>query len=292
MRIKGHDSFSLRKGWLHKGVRNILANENVFNATNVCDILGLGPNMVKALRFWLQASGIAENQRGAWQLTPLGDVINRNDQYYEETGTNYIVHYKIATNVAQTTAWYWFFNEYQGRTIDRQQFSAEDGEFVSYLKAEGYPSTPSVKNLEDELACLVRTYYNRLEKDDNPEETKICPLSELGLLALSDDVSKEYRKTSPEKEDLHPMIAYAVIMDNLNERVEIPIDTLRTEKCNIGRVFNLDRTVLIQLLEKLEKMGLIAVSQTAGLDVIRILTPMSFIECVESYYVRLMEEGV
>lgn len=171
--------------------------------------------------------------------------------------------------------------------MDRQQFSSEDGEFVAYLKAGGFAGAMSAKNLEDEFACLVRTYYSRAEKEEDPEDTKVCPLSELNLLTIADTKTREYKKVSPEKDDIHPMVAYAVMMDNLNGRTEIPIDTLKNEPRNIGKVFNLDKSALIHILEKIEFLGYIEIVRTAGLDVINIRQPLEFLQCIENYYINL-----
>ena len=52
MKIRAHETFAIRKGWLHKGVKNILINPRLFSdkEKNPCSSLGIGTNMVKALR--------------------------------------------------------------------------------------------------------------------------------------------------------------------------------------------------------------------------------------------------
>ena len=57
MKFRAHDTFFIRKGWLNKGMRNVNADPSVFMGSNgnPMDVLGIGANMVKALRYWLQA---------------------------------------------------------------------------------------------------------------------------------------------------------------------------------------------------------------------------------------------
>ena len=57
MKFRAHDTFFIRKGWLNKGMRNVKIDPAVFMGAkgNPMDILGIGANMVKALRYWLQA---------------------------------------------------------------------------------------------------------------------------------------------------------------------------------------------------------------------------------------------
>ena len=57
MKFRAHDTFFIRKGWLSKGMRCVEKKPDVFIAhdENPMDVLGIGANMVKALRYWLQA---------------------------------------------------------------------------------------------------------------------------------------------------------------------------------------------------------------------------------------------
>ena len=52
MRFRAHETFAIRKGWLHKGMKNVVNSPTVFidKDVNPMEKLGLGTNMVKALR--------------------------------------------------------------------------------------------------------------------------------------------------------------------------------------------------------------------------------------------------
>ena len=52
MKFRGYETFSLRKGWLHKGISEILADNRIFyhKDTTAMDNLGIGSNMVKLTR--------------------------------------------------------------------------------------------------------------------------------------------------------------------------------------------------------------------------------------------------
>ena len=62
MKFRAHDTFFIRKGWISKGMRHVYNNPDVFisKKDNPMDVLGIGANMVKALRYWLQAVGVTE----------------------------------------------------------------------------------------------------------------------------------------------------------------------------------------------------------------------------------------
>ena len=49
-RLKGHESFILRDGWLTKGLRAVFQDSKVFSKFSGADALGVGTNMAKAIR--------------------------------------------------------------------------------------------------------------------------------------------------------------------------------------------------------------------------------------------------
>lgn len=98
MKFRAHDTFFIRKGWLSKGMRCVFNNPVVFISRdeNPMDVLGLGANMVKALRYWLQAVGLTEEPprgRRMQQFTRLGEIIYQHDTYIEELGTLCLLQY-------------------------------------------------------------------------------------------------------------------------------------------------------------------------------------------------------
>ena len=110
MKFRAHDTFYIRKGWLSKGMKCVIANEDVFisKTENPMDVLGLGANMVKALRYWMQVVGLAvEPQKGkrSQRLTTFGKLVFENDRYIEEVGTLFLLQYKLASNMQDATAW-------------------------------------------------------------------------------------------------------------------------------------------------------------------------------------------
>ena len=112
MKFRAHDTFFIRKGWLSKGMRNVVANKDVFitkdKDRNPMDVLGIGANMVKALRYWLQAVGLTEEPAKGQRyqsLTELGEIIYEQDPYIEEIGTLWLLQYQLAKNKTDATAW-------------------------------------------------------------------------------------------------------------------------------------------------------------------------------------------
>src|SRR5436190_104551 len=95
-----HESFYIREGWLFKGLRAVMGDPAIFVANDASERLGLGKNMVRALRFWMQATGLTkENNRTRTQsLTSLGELILRHDQYLELDGTLWLIHHQLTSS--------------------------------------------------------------------------------------------------------------------------------------------------------------------------------------------------
>jgi hypothetical protein len=290
MKFRAHDTFFIRKGWLYKGMKNVKKDPYVFMGVNdnPMDVLGIGANMVKALRYWLQAVKLTEeppNGRKMQNVTLFGEVVYKYDRYMEEIGTLWLLHYNLATNISEATSWYYFFNEFK-----LSEFTKDD--FVAQLNAYVHNNGEEVKerssrSLEDDFNCLINTYVPRAKS--NPEKVQAesnidCPLGELGLIDIVNKKEKTYKKSIPKKDTLHPLIVLAVIIDQAKGQNEIKISAIQNDINNVGKVFNLDIITLINLLYKIELMGYIKVVRTAGLDVIKIEREIEFLECVEEYY--------
>ena len=80
MKFRAHDTFFIRKGWLSKGMKYVHVKDDVFisKEENPMDVLGIGANMVKALRYWLQAVGLTEEPtsgKRTQSFTALGESV-------------------------------------------------------------------------------------------------------------------------------------------------------------------------------------------------------------------------
>jgi hypothetical protein len=290
MRFRAHDTFFIRKGWLHKGMKNVVRDPKVFMGDNgkPMDILGMGANMVKSLRYWLQAVNLTVEppQGKKYQtLTPFGEIVYENDRYIEEIGTLWFLHYNLATNEPDATAWYYFFNEFNCSEFTRDDFVKQLNTYVMLNGAE-----VSERSLDDDFNCIINTYVPRIKSNPgkvHPESNIDCPFGELSLVDIANKRTKTYKKSVPKLDSIHPLVVLAVIVDQAKEEKQIKISSIQNDKCNAGKVFNLDIITLTSLLNKLELMGYIKVIRTAGLDYINIERKIDFLGCVREYYVAI-----
>ena len=148
-------------------------------------------------------------------------------------------------------------------------------------------------SLEGDFDCLVNTYIARAKsnpKKVDPENNIDCPLGELNLLDIKNKKDRIYTKVIPPKASIHPLIALAIIVAQA-DNAEIKIQTLLKEKNSLGKIFNLDMISLLELLNKIERLGHISVVRTAGLDVVKVKTKWTFLESVEQYYRAINNVG-
>lgn len=290
MKFRAHETFSIRKGWLSKGMKQVVLNPSVFisKERNPMDVLGIGANMVKSLRYWLPTVGLSESPkgRGAQYLTEFGKIVYKYDPYIEEIGTLWLLHYNLVKQAESATSWHYFFNYFNLSEFSKEDFTVA---LANYTKINGAGEV-SVRSLEDDFNCIINTYvprYKTAPSKDDPESNMDCPLSELGLIDFHNKKERTYKKMNPPARTIDPLVATAIIIDNANGRKEIPLSEIQNKQGNIGQVFNLDTITLLAVLNSAETAGFVQVVRTAGLDLLNITTSNTFLECVQQYYQKL-----
>lgn len=300
MKLRGHETFFIRKGWLSKGLKHIANTPEVFvsKTDNPMDVLGIGNNMVKSLRYWMQAAGLATEPKSGVRkqsMTDFGTLVYKYDRYIEEVGTLLLLHYKLACNERLATAWYFFFQEFGMREFGRDDFVRALNNYI-VLKDTG--AAPAERSMQDDFNCLINTYVSRHRLSQGkaaPENNIDCPLGELGLIDIVSREKKLYRKQTPSLRLFNAWILLAMILeqqklaaDTNGDAMEIELQYLLTGKNGIGRIFNLDTLAMVELLRLAEAKGLLKIVRTAGLDVIRLSGQYTVKECLVNYYESLI----
>jgi len=293
IRLKAHESFYIREGWLRKGIKNVHNNPRVFINEDATDILGIGVSMVKALRYWLQACGLTEeekvtgNKREQKLTEDLGKIILEKDPYFEDIFSLWIIHYKLVINKESCTSWYLFFNE-----VNANEFTKDDlkNEMIYALNRSTNNMTFSESSLFDDCDCIIKTYVDNKKEKRNPEDNNTCPLTELGL--VSKDILSHGKevilKIKPSMDKLDKLVILYIILDNLKGDESISIEKILTDKCNAGKVLNLDRNLLNEYLDLLKNAGYIGINRTAGLNQVY-PGKHSKQDIIREYYEQLMK---
>ena len=242
----------------------------------------------------LQTVGLTKEPnsgRRTQSFTDLGKAIFENDRFIEETGTLFLLQYKLASNKEDATAWYYFFNEFAMSEFTKEDFVAG---LQNYVLMSDSNASVAIRSLNDDFTCIINTYLPKHRTGStkaSPENNIDCPFGDLALVDVLSKTRRTYKKTIPSVASIDPWVALAVIQDQAKGRTEIGLNELLTAPCNIGKVFNLDAISMLDLLRVVEKLGELKIIRTAGLDIIRILSDKDFQACVDMYYSSLDEQA-
>lgn len=277
VKLKGHESFSIREGWLTKGIFEVSKNPKIFSEKNLTDIFGIGTNMVKSLKYWLIVSNlIIEDKKNGYVLSELGELIKDKDPYIEDIFSLYFIHIYIVQNEERALIWNLFFNKCNLTEFSKNDLQAR----IEYiLKSNNLEY--NVKILNDEISALLKTYTNE-QKNDTPENNFTCPLVELKLIKKWDkDI---YKKEKSSINNLDPYVVYWVLVNQAKGKDSINIEELLKEDNSVGKLLNLDKILLNDYLDILKRMGLITLNRTAGLNMVYINKKYSLREIFEIHF--------
>jgi hypothetical protein len=292
MKFARHETFAFREGWLTKGFRKIgqEAIHDIFSKDDAMEQLGIGSNMVRSLRYWMQTTGLAKEIKGKERgqiLTPgFGDVLFKYDRYLEFEGSLWLLHYNLACDKDGATTWYWFFNHFSYREFDESLFLSE---LESWVEEQG--EVVSSGSLKRDYDCFLSTYMRNEAKTADPEEHLGCPLQELGLVELFSEKQKAkiYRITRRNINQIDDeLLLYMIVrfMENRGDCRYVSIEALYSEPCSIGRILALNYDELIRTLEILENKELLTIKRTAGLNQVVVEIESSSVEILERYYIN------
>lgn len=274
LRLKRHETFSIREGWLEKGLNTITENNECFRKDNGPKMLGLGSNMCKSLKYWLKATGIVEFGQIA-ELTEFGNLLFRYDQFLEDSFSWFMIHAKLAMNFEDAPVINRIFNG---------NYSIFEKELlVSYLneyfKMNGY-EVGAESSLESDVSVAIRSYsFNDLS---NPENNMNCPLGKLNLVKVDD--RKKYYKNQPSHASLHYLVVFYVMIECTDRMEDFNLEDLCNRNNNPMRIFNITKSMLLLYLEEMQNTGIVKIVKTAGLNTIHINRMLSLEEIFGLYF--------
>lgn len=277
IRLKGHEKFHLREGWLTKGLLGVHNNPRVFAGNDGPDQLGVGTNMVKSIKYWMLATGLlSEEQRNGAVLTGFGDAVLNYDEYLEDYFTLWLLHSHVAKNEYRSTVWYLFFNKCEAEEFTKEElFAVLKKELIAYAETDKFPEA----SLKDDIDVLLNMYSKNNEVED-PEDKNRCPLATLNLLRKEKDT---YYKQQPDIRNFPDDIILYELSIILENAQSVSIDYIAELAKSI---FHLSRVAVNTILDRLDNAGHITVNRTAGLDEIyakNVAVPM---QVIIDYYTR------
>jgi hypothetical protein len=183
-KFSGHETFPCRYAWLPKAYLALQETRESFASEEAAMVtLGLGKNMVRACRFWMQATGIAKAAEGGYDLTDFGiallDPEQGFDPYLEDVRTLWLLHWQLSSGTDEPLfAWDYMLNRWQHPDITR---TAVIEEFIRETRR--MDRKLSVVTLEQHFDTFLHTYVpTRSRKGEVQEDNLDCPLVELELI--------------------------------------------------------------------------------------------------------------
>lgn len=293
--VSGHDTFALRYGWSKKvydRIEQVDDNINIFLEEAAISSLGVGKNMLNAMRHWALHLGLIERDNHTHSyyntdanyyqkqegLIRLGIFPNNTfyhakqffekdtglDPYLESPTTLWLLHWALATNPNLIT-YYWFFNINTKSELSRDEFMRQLKDFLN-----GYPNIamPSDSTLKKDVDCFVLNYSSKRRKDNEDIENSIeSPLVELGLISRSNQTQIRALRGKKSSLSLHVFV-YCLVQfwqTHNSNAGSLSLEMATYDECSVGRVFMLDEETLINYAESLESHNYpIVWTQSAG----------------------------
>lgn len=101
LRFSGHETFAFRYAWLPKAYKAIRREADAFSDENLAIAdLGLGKNMVRSLRFWADAVGLAVPTKTGLLLTDFAHEVfgeGGHDPFLEDVSTLWLLHWRLSS---------------------------------------------------------------------------------------------------------------------------------------------------------------------------------------------------
>ncbi|MDD6000591.1 MAG: DUF4007 family protein [Bacteroidales bacterium] len=282
--FSGHESFPCRTLWLKKGYDFIKSNGN-FNDDNAVVTLGVGKNMVSAIRYWYKVFGFNSEKFG-WLADYLFDNNNGKDKYLEDLATLWLLHFLIIY-FNDATLYNMFFAMFQRerKVFDREHIL----NFVKRKLVEAQKETAFNENtVRRDIATLLLNYCLPKKPQSNDEYSTL--LLDLDLIRQTDKTDKHdeqnnfdyYFNIEGKRKVTDEIFLFAVIVANEGNTKVIDYELLQ----EIGLIFCMTDLETIDMLKSLTEKYPEYLSYTdhAGMRYISIQKPLEPIEILNNYY--------
>ena len=182
-----HETFHPRYGWIKKGFDAVAERDaQIFLQDDASVALGVGKNMVRAIRYWCHAMKVLEEASGARSAGSVPTAFGRQlfgrdglDPYLENLGSLWLLHWRLFEPQCTATAWYFAFNVFV-----RQEFTADElnAALAAYVAREFPTARLASSSLKKDVSCILRMYAEAPTGATVGEDSIQCPFTELGLL--------------------------------------------------------------------------------------------------------------
>lgn len=251
-----HETFQPRFGWLRKAY---LAGETGqgedFSADDATVRLGVGKNMVRAIRFWGEACKVLEPlpTRGRSSgLVPseFGRSILGHDgwdPYLELPGSLWLLHWAMLRPPTHLPVWWIAFNEFNAI-----EFQSDDLLERAVRECEAVGAAVGKGSIKKDVDCCLRMYSGG-GAAKTAEFITESPFVSLGLISRTNAGS--YRFMVGSKGTLAPELVAFASLDYMtrNGAQTATLTSLANDPASPGRVFKLAEDHIAEAIEQTAK---------------------------------------
>ena len=271
-----HETFHPRYGWFRKAYSCTTDDPTIFSRDDAPVRIGVGKNMVRSIRFWGLAAKLIEESTQTYSrrtseliATDMGEAMFGTfgwDQYMEDPGTLWLLHWLLLAPRSRLPVWWLAFNEFNAI-----EFTDHDLESVVTMQLEMISEwrKPYTSSIKKDVSTLLRSYASTVRiKNICIDDLLDCPLRELKLIRYSDE-SKKYRFTFGIKATLPPeILVYAaldfIVRADANVKT-VTLSRLAHESGAPGKIFKLSESEMVAILESaVDRFSSLNLISTAG----------------------------
>lgn len=282
-KFSGHETFPCRYAWLPKAFKAIRRVQRIFSDEERAIVeLGVGKNMVRAIRFWVQVTGVAEpSADGGYEITPFGHLLlgpRGLDRFLEDRRTLWLLHWRLLSHEDEPLfAWDYLVNRWAHPEINRTEVLRAFEREAKRIDRKLSPVT-----LEQHFDVFLHTYTpTRSRKGEIQEDNLDCPLVELELIEKvgerslgggSERREPVYAFRREPKPDITPELFIYCLFDYWRKRrpneATLTFRDVSVAHGSVGQVFKLPEMDVRERLERLEadSNGLFSYQESAALQ--------------------------
>lgn len=280
--FSGHESFQCRQLWLKKGY-DFLAKGNSFNDEDAVVKLGVGKNMVSAIRYWLKAFNIIDLKD---KLTEFGKKLLSNngyDPFLEDEASIWLLHYQLTYNRI-ASIYSIIFNEFRKEKL---LFNRET--FLNYMnrRSEIDKSLNFNENtIITDFGVFIKMYQGMNSETKDVEESYSGILSELELLnTIQGDKKLLYQIEINQRDNLPPEILLFTILSNNNYGNAISLNSIEFDYNSPGSIFAISRAGLINKIEDItQQYNYVTFIDHAGIKELQFRNKPNAYSVLDQYY--------
>lgn len=282
--FSGHESFPCKTLWLKKGY-DFIEKGGDFNASEAVVDLGVGKNMVSAIRFWIKSFGLNKDSKTHWIAEYILNSNMGKDPYMEDLGTLWLLHFLLVyTNEASLYKLFFIDFQKERRLFNKDQVTR----FVKRkMRDTGKENSFNKNTVKKDVGVLLHNYC--LPRNPQSNEDFSTLLMDLDLLrqtdktdGTEDNEDKYYFNIEGKREVTPSIFLFAVLLIKEKNDNSIPYDVLH----ELGLIFCMTDLEIIDMLKLLSDRysDTLSYSDVAGIRQLQFTQQMDAKQVLDNYY--------